>query len=108
MGKPHSGFGIASFVVSILGCLSIFFTILLAVILGSSKPEGVQENSIEAILLGLVMLGSMAFLIIALVLGVVGLISKNRNKVFAILGTVFSGLAIAGAGGLIIIGLLME
>jgi hypothetical protein len=108
MGNPQSGFGIASFVVSILGCLSIFFSIVLAVILGSANPEGVKDNSIEAIVLGLAMLGSMAMLIIALVLGVVGIMSRNRSKVFAILGSTFSGLALAGALGLIILGLLME
>jgi hypothetical protein len=107
MSNPQSGFGIASFVVSILGCLSIFASIVLAVILASASPEGVKDNSIEAIILGLVMLGSMALLIIALVLGVVGIMSRNRSKVFAILGTTFSGLALAGALGLIVIGLLM-
>lgn len=94
----HSGPGIASFIITLI---SIFcFVIGLA----SSITAGVLEEAYTVaanpeeqlgyVVGGLFILLSGVLCFIGLILGIVGLSVQNRKKIFAILGTVFSGIGL--------------
>lgn len=98
----HSGPGIASFIVFLtmaaaLAACMIMFAVLAS---GSIYPDGtftpgwIEQMPMLAVGL-LLMLGSAFGTVIGLVLGIVGLVQKERKKLFAILGTVFNGLVAA-------------
>lgn len=103
----HSGLGIASFVMSILVGLSIFAAMVTTAFVESAKGAEVQDDSPEAVILGFTIIGLLFVDLLALALGVAGLVQPNRQKIFAVLGTVFSLLIVLGTVGLIVIGLTM-
>ena len=103
----HAGFGVASFVLACLSLAGMFATFAIAGYLGAQRPDIVQTNSGVMVVIGMAIMGFAGLLLLAAVLGIVGLCQSNRKKVFAILGLVLSGLVIAGAGSLIAIGLVM-
>lgn len=96
--RAHSGPGIVSFILSIL--MVVLFVGIIAAFaakasdaideLGQVDIEKLQ-NETSFVFYGLGMLGAIVGNIIGLVLGIIGLAQKNRNKLFAILGTVFNG-----------------
>ena len=57
-------------------------------------------------MLGLFIIAFLLLALIALGLGIGGLVQKERKKVFAILGIVFSALTILGTLSLMVIGLI--
>ncbi|MDA1231268.1 MAG: hypothetical protein O2856_10885 [Planctomycetota bacterium] len=103
----HSGVGIASFVICLLSSLSLLVLIGIAGYMGSQSPGGMDEEDPATIVLGLAVIGSGMGQFLSLLLGVVALFQPNRKKVFAILGTVFSLLAVLLFGGLMVLGALM-
>ncbi|WP_243892398.1 hypothetical protein [Shewanella algae] len=107
MQLKHSGPGIASFVTSILSGIALFITFIVAGTLETTTPGGMDENSMEAVLVGLMIIFMMLVCLVSLGLGIGGLVQKDRQKIFAILGTTFSGLIILGTIGLIALGMSM-
>ncbi|MCM3131531.1 hypothetical protein M3629_01965 [Paenibacillus polysaccharolyticus] len=103
-GRPlkHSGPGIASFVVGLVGLLGHIVTFVLMSLALNNSIEllGSSISREELAFHPAVVLGSLAFLVclvlnlIGLILGIVGLALKNRRKVFAVIGTILSGLLI--------------
>lgn len=106
--SKHSGFGVASFIISILAGLLIFLVIVIAGIMQVSTPGGLDKQSIQTMLVGLSVIALLFFEIAAVVLGIVGLFQKERKKLFAILGTIFSSLTVISMIALIIVGVLMS
>ena len=104
MELKHSGVGIAAFIISLLMGLITFIVVVIAGILESSSPGGMDETSIEAAVVGLLIIGCILVQLVALGLGIAGLVQKNRKKLFAILGTVFSGMTLFGVVVLMLIG----
>jgi hypothetical protein len=113
--NKHSGLGIASF--SIFGGMAVLFVILLIAMIAritskidiTADPEDITdtiENMPELMVLSFLMFGSILGNLIGLVLGIIGLIQKERKKIFAILGTVFNGLVIGFVALILIIGVL--
>ena len=92
-GMKHSRFGIASFITSISGVILIvvFFIAAIMQYSGSEEPD---SESTAAIITGLLFFFSVFVDFIALVLGIVGLYSKDKKKIFALLGTIFSSVTI--------------
>lgn len=107
METKHSGFGIASFIISISVGLLLFLVLAIGGILDASTPGGMDEQSIQAVLVGLSMIALLFFAFVAAALGIVGLFQKERKKLFAILGTVFSLGTVMLAIVVIILGLLL-
>ncbi|GGE39674.1 hypothetical protein GCM10007421_12030 [Halopseudomonas oceani] len=103
----HSGIGIASFVLSIVSAILIFLLIIFAGVLETTTPGGMDEESAVAIVVGLLLFLFMGMSLVGFGLGIGGLVQKGRNKIFAILGTVFSGLTIVGAVMLLLLGMSM-
>lgn len=95
MPDKHSGLGIASFVVSILDWLLSFVLMAVAVIMELATPGGMDETSPAAVVLGLSLFFLFFVAVVALGLGVGGLVQPDRKKVFPVLGTIFSALFLA-------------
>ena len=104
----HSGVGIASFALSMLSGVSLFVLFGVAGYMESQSPGGMSEDDPSTMLLGVALIGAGMAQILAFVLGVVGLFQANRKKIFAILGTIFSLLAILTFGGLMVLGIVIQ
>lgn len=85
----------------------MFITVVIAGLIEASSPDGMDETSPVAIMVGLAIFGFVGISLIALVLGIVGLFQSDRKKIFALLGTIFSALTILGIAALILIGITM-
>lgn len=89
---PHSGLGVASFVIS-ASCLVLLIVVLaLALLSGSEDPDVIfaKPGVGVAIMLGMVLLNLAP--VVGLGLGIAGAVSKGRNRTYAVLGIVFNGL----------------
>lgn len=102
----HSGLGIASFIISIIAGLLLLTIIAAAGYFEATMPGGMSEDSIQAMIVGLIIILAAAGELVAFSLGVVSLFAKDRKKIFGILGTLFSAGAVAGTMGLFLIGLM--
>lgn len=104
---PHSGMGIASFIISLVAgvCLLVTFGIAGA---AESQPGGLNEESLMAGVLGLLMLLAALAQVVALGLGIAGLVQAGRSKIFGVLGTVFASMALLGSLLLILLGVVLE
>jgi hypothetical protein len=105
MELKHSGFGIASFVISIISGVSLFVVFGIAGMAEVSTPGGLDENSEQAVMLGIAMMFFFVISLVAFGLGIGGLFQKERKKVFAILGVVFSAITALCTVALIAFGL---
>ena len=104
MELQHSGVGITSFIISLLVALGAFILVVVAGIIESTTPGGMDENTVAAMVIGLFIFACIFLQIVALGLGIGGLIQRNRKKIFATLGTVFSGMTILGIVFLMLVG----
>ena len=104
----YSGLGIASCIISIVVGLFIFVLFVVAGVMEASTPDGIDESSPIAVALGTCILGALVVDLVALGLGIAGLVQQDRNKLFAILGTVFSAATILGTIALLAFGLMIE
>lgn len=103
--KRHSGLGIASFIISILSAVMVCLILFLAGMMETSTPTGLSEDSVGTLMLVLLFFAFLLASLIALGLGIGGLIKKNRKRIFAILGTVFSSVTLVGTMILILVGM---
>lgn len=81
----------------------LFF--VLAGMMAIAQPDGIDEKSPEAIVLGLLLMATLLVELVALGLGIGGLAQAGCKKIFAVLGTVFSAAIFLSGLGLILIGL---
>ena len=104
---PHTGLGISAFVISLLasGLMVIAFVMAAAL---EAQHGGLNEDSPGAIVLGLFLVLSGLGQLLALGLGIAGMLQANRNKLFGVLGTVCAATALVGGGLLMLLGLAME
>ncbi len=109
MNQPekHSGLGIASFVISILMAILSIGIVALVTALTFTNPN-ISDESPQMVLLGLGIMGSLAMMMVAIGLGIAGLCTRNRKKIYAILGLTFATVNALGIIGLMIIGMMME
>jgi hypothetical protein len=104
----HSGVGIASFVLSLLSGIGLFVLFAVAGYMESQSPAGMSEEDPTTMLLGVALIAAGMGQFLAFILGAVGLFQPNRKKIFAILGAVFSLLAILAFGGLMVLGFIIQ
>ncbi len=100
----HSGIGIASFVISIIVGVLIVILVMFAAVMEATTPGGIDDESAEAVIVGLLIITLILADLVAMGLGIAGLVQKNRKKVFATLGTIFSSVAVVGTVALIFVG----
>ncbi len=104
MDQKHSGIGIASFIISTVVGLLAFLLIIVAGVMEASTPGGIDENSSSAVVVGLLIIGVLGIDVVALGLGIGGLMQKDRRKIFSVLGVVFSTTTVVGIILMIVIG----
>ena len=102
--QKHSGIGIASFIISTVVGLLAFLLIIVAGVMEASTPGGIDENSSSAVVVGLLIIGVLGIDVVALGLGIGGLMQKDRRKIFSVLGVVFSTTTVVGIILMIVIG----
>ena len=103
--NEHSGIGIASFVISIaVGCFMLA-AICVAGILAAHRIPG-ERTYPGQMAVGLVIIFLAAADVAAIGLGIAALCQAGKNRLFGILGLVFSSLTILGVIGLMILGLM--
>lgn len=105
VAPSQSGLGIASLILSIVSALAIFLLVVLAGVVESSTPGGMDENSPEAMLIGLLLFAFMGGALLGLGLGIGGLLQSNRTKTVAVIGTVISAVTLVGSVAIILLGL---
>ncbi len=105
--KPHSGLGIASFVISLIAGFTLLLLFGFADI-AQSQPGGLDEQSTAATVIGLLMLLTAIAQITALGLGIAALVQAGSNKLFGILGTVFASMALLLTLLIVLIGAVIE
>jgi hypothetical protein len=88
--RKHSGFGIASFVITLSSGLLTLLNFLIAGVFENSTKGGIEANSIASTIVGFFLLVFFGTTILGLGFGIAGLFQKKRNITFAILGIVFS------------------
>lgn len=104
MEQRHSGFGVSSFIISIIVGALIFFVFVIAGVMEAKTPGGINENSLDAIVIGALLLLFLALDVLAAGLGIAGLFQRDRKKSLSILGLVFSATTIFSAGVVLLIG----
>ena len=103
--EKHSGIGIASFIISIVvGCLMLA-VIGVGSMFAAHRVPGERMYPGQT-LVGLAIILLTAVDVIAIGLAIAALCQSGKNRLFGILGLVFSGLTVIGVLGLIIIGLM--
>ena len=101
--QSHSGLGIAALTISLgAGGLLVLLMGIAGVL--DSQPGGMDENSVAANAIGLGVL----FSALALALGIAGLVQAGRNKLYAVLGTVFAATGLGGTGLVLLLGAFMK
>ena len=103
MDDRHSGIGIASFAISLVAALMLLAVFLIAGILHNTYRGAHYPGQM---FVGFATMGLMALDTVAFGLGIAAIIQPKRNKLFGILGLVFSGLTMLGTVGLIFIGMI--
>lgn len=101
----HSGFGIASFIISLAAAIGLFLLVVIAGVMEASSPGGIDEESAGALFLGLMIFGAIGIDLLALLFGIIGVFQKDRKKIFSILGIIFSALSVTGIASLMMLGL---
>ena len=89
----NSGFGVGSFVISILTGSSM---LILTITAGVMDEKGVMEDDTEMQVVGILILGSMLLAVIGSVLGVVSYFQKDKKKVLGIIGLALNALTVLG------------
>ncbi len=101
----NSGIGVASFVLSLVAGIGFFIVFMIAGYVEVTTPGGMDEESAEAVIIGLLIIGMLLLQLVSLGLGIGGLLQKDCKRTLAVLGTVFSGGAIVCILGVIVLGM---
>lgn len=103
--EKHSGLGVSSFVISVVIGILMFLLFVVAGVIETSTPGGMDEESAAAMLVGTFMFLFLFIEMLAIGLGIAGLFQAGRKKVFAILGITCAVATIILTILLIIVGL---
>jgi hypothetical protein len=99
---PHSGMGIASFLLGLLAVIGVLGMFVLIVTMENRRFLGRQDD-LEA-MTGLAACGSGLGALVGLGLGIGGVCQSRRRKVFGVIGLCLNGILLLGLGVLILIG----
>lgn len=102
---PHSGPGIASFVVALLAGILMIMMVVAAGVM-ESQPGGIDQESPLFVAVVLAFLVGAAMTLMGLALGIAGLFQARRIRTFAIVGTLISVMEMLAVIGLVVLGML--
>lgn len=102
--RTHSKLGIVSFFMGIVIGIGEFALVVIAGIMSVTEPGGVDANAPQMIILGLFLIAGMLAALAGVVLAIVGLVERNRYRVFPMLGLAVNGLIVLGVIGLMVVG----
>ena len=105
--RPHSGLGIASFIISLAAGAALVVLLGIAGVI-ESQPGGMDEESAGAVLVGLLLALTALAHVLALGLGIAALVQAWRSKLFGVLGTVFASTGLIGTVLIFLLGALLE
>ena len=94
----HSGYGILSLILAALAGIIEIYVLTVAGHMDKQTPIG------EYFLTGFVMMGGLAVSLVGVLLGIVGILQRRRNRIFAFLGLGINCLFLLAMIGLIILG----
>jgi hypothetical protein len=102
--RPHSGLGIASFIIGLVVVVIVLLMFLLIGVLASSRAN---RNTAETmgVMTGLFVCGGALASLVGLGLGLAGVFQEDRNRTFAVIGLILNGLIILGTAALFVIGM---
>jgi hypothetical protein len=106
-GPPHSGMGIASFVIGGLVLISTIAIFIVVAILDQSNSDFFEKDipdTPEEIALILTYLFNMVLALAGIVLGIIGAATPRRNKLFAGIGIGLNSLILLGLVCVMILG----
>lgn len=106
-GGGKSWLGVISLLMGLFFCILELALVAVAGIM-ESRPGGMPEESPEAALLGLMLLGGGAGAFFGAILGLVAMFQENANKIAAAFGIAFNGMCVIGVILLMAIGLMMS
>ena len=86
----------------------MFGLFVIAGIMESTTPGGIDERSASAIIIGLLIIAMLTLDLVAVGLGAAGILQKERKRLFAVLGTIFASVTLACTILLMIVGLVMK
>lgn len=107
VARPHSKFGIASFIMGLIVMVGMLALFVVAGMMALRANGQINEESPEAIALGLGIIGGCFLALIGVIFAIVGLVNPSKAKVFSVLGLVFNGLVLLGVIGMMVIGATM-
>ena len=105
--RPHSGLGIASFIISLAAGAALVVLLGIAGVI-ESQPGGMDEESAGAVLVGRLLALTALAHVLALGLGIAALVQAGRSKLFGVLGTVFASTGLIGTVLIFLLGALLE
>jgi hypothetical protein len=102
--RKNAGLGLASFALALTIGVYDILLIVFASIVETGTPGAMDEDSVIAIVVGLLILAGLASNMLGIALGIGGLFQNDRKKVFSVLGTTFNSAIILGIIGLMVLG----
>jgi len=106
-GLPHSGLGIASFLIGLVVVLLNVLVVLIAVLMGRGGRTPDAVGSV-GMLLGFFFGTGVVGALVGLGLGVGGLFREDRNRTFAVVGLVLNLLVVLAATALFLVYLVLS
>lgn len=101
--KKHSLLGIISFSLAIFSFI-LLFVILVFVGYHTLVSSGLPENEILYFFVGMIIILLLVIVLISMIVGILGILEKNRRKLFGILGVSIDVVMILLVVSLFIIG----
>ncbi len=95
MEPKHSGLGIIAFSLSLVAALGMFGLVVIAMLMRMARHAPPEARHLGRMLWTLFLVALVLLNLLALGLGIAGLMQPQRKKIFAVLGTVFAGLQVA-------------
>ncbi|HEU0264454.1 MAG TPA: hypothetical protein VFR01_01875 [Geobacterales bacterium] len=102
----HSGYGIASFVVSLVQGVLTMAVIVGAGMMSTMGPQ--QDHQVGFMIVGLFIFLGIFVHLVGVGLGITGLVQKNRKRVFSILGLIFNAVALLVVLLLMVVGFMAK
>jgi hypothetical protein len=96
---------VLSFILALVAGVLILGVFVAAGVLTMQAGGDLDENSPEAVFIGLGMMAGLGLALLGLILGIVGTLGDHSKKVFAYIGATLNGLILLGTVGLICAGI---